>query len=226
MARQKKEVDWTALEVDYRANMKSMRQLAAEYGISTARIGQVADERSWVRDLAAKIAAKTQAKLDRSILDTKLDNEASSNKRQLEGAVVEANAELRVNVQLSQRKDIQRSRHLAMALLEELEVQTSDVGALHDLGDMLRKEDDKGADKLNDLYHKIISMPGRVDSMKKLSETLKNLIALERQAYNINGGEGDTPPAPPEDAATAVRKEYATLHARFMDISGKTTTTA
>ena len=49
--------------------------------------------------------------------------------------------------------------------------------------------DDKGQDKLNDLYHKIISMPQRVKSMKDLSDTLKTLIGLEREAYSIKEDE-------------------------------------
>ncbi len=44
--------------------------------------------------------------------------------------------------------------------------------------------DDKGQDKLNEIYHKVISMPERVKSVKALSEALKNLIGLERQAYD------------------------------------------
>lgn len=51
--------------------------------------------------------------------------------------------------------------------------------------------DDKGQDKLNEIYHKVISMPERVKSVKALSDALKNLIGLERQAYDIDGPEGD-----------------------------------
>jgi len=35
----------------------------------------------------------------------------------------------------------------------------------------------------------VISSAGRVDSMKKLSETLKNLISMEREAYGIKEAE-------------------------------------
>jgi hypothetical protein len=39
----------------------------------------------------------------------------------------------------------------------------------------------------HEIYHKVISMPERVKSVKALSEALKNLIGLERQAYDIDG---------------------------------------
>lgn len=51
--------------------------------------------------------------------------------------------------------------------------------------------DENGRDKLNEIYHSIISMPERVKAVKALSEALKNLIGLERRAYGIDGPEGD-----------------------------------
>ena len=186
MSRPKKEVDWIALEVDYRANMKTMRVLAKEYGISTARIGQVAEEQSWERDLAAKIAAKTQSKLDRSILDKKLDSESSSTKKATEAQVVEANADLRASIQITHRTDIYRLRTLGLTLLGELEGQSADPSMLEQLGELLHAPDEKGVDKLNELYRKIISTPSRIDSAKKVAETLRHAIGLEREAYGLD----------------------------------------
>ena len=39
---------------------------------------------------------------------------------------------------------------------------------------------------LNDIYAKIISLPGRVKAMKDLSDTLKTLVGLEREAFGLN----------------------------------------
>ncbi len=103
-----------------------------------------------------------------------------------ERQIVEANAEVIANVRMEHRSDIRRARTLTNSLLEELESECSDVDALNQLGELLRREDDKGMDKLNDLYHKIISLPGRVKAMKDLADSLKNLIALERQAYSLD----------------------------------------
>ena len=75
-----------------------------------------------------------------------------------------------------------------MRLLDELELQTGPDNAalLGELGELLRKEDDKGVDKLNDLYQKIISLPGRAKTMKDLGETVRVLIGLERQAFGLD----------------------------------------
>ena len=44
---------------------------------------------------------------------------------------------------------------------------------------------DDGFDKLNELYKKVIATPSRIDSFKKLSESLKTLTGLERQAFGM-----------------------------------------
>ena len=94
-----------------------------------------------------------------------------------------------------------------MRLFDELEHQVGVENAenLEKLGELLRSEDDKGRDALNDIYQKIISMPGRVKSMKDLSDTLKTLIALERQAFGLDDENNK-----PVDALTALLERVST----------------
>jgi len=66
---------------------------------------------------------------------------------------------------------------------------------------LMRSEDDKGVDKLNDLYRKVIATPQRIDSLKKLAETLKHLIYLEREAFDIVPA-----PTPGDNALQAIAK--------------------
>jgi hypothetical protein len=185
MARQKKNVDWVKLEADYRANIKSMRVLASEYGISTARIGQVAEENGWTRDIAAKVKAKTQAKLDASLLDSKLDGKKATEKE-----VIEVASETQKNVILSHRTDIARARKLVMSLLNELEGESSDPELLARLGELVysKLEEEVGgklADKMMEAFRKASSLPGRVGTMKALAEAMKNLIPMEREAFGL-----------------------------------------
>ena len=79
------------------------------------------------------------------------------------------------------------------------------VRLLEMLGELMWSPDDKGNDKVNDLYMKIISMPGRVKSMKDLSDTLKTLIALERQAFGLDDENNR-----PVDALTALLERVST----------------
>ncbi|MDO2024022.1 hypothetical protein Q2409_26470, partial [Escherichia coli] len=139
------------------------------------------------RDLAAKIQAKADDLVRRREVRTKVRTENVASEREL----IEANAEVIATVRMEHRGDIRRARTLANALFDELEAECADVEALRKLGELMLDPDDNGRDRLNELYHAIISMPERVKSMKALSETLKNLIGLERQAYSMDEGEKD-----------------------------------
>jgi hypothetical protein len=103
-----------------------------------------------------------------------------------ERVLIEATAEVIATVRMEHRGDIRRARELTNTLFDELARECGDVTALEQLGELMRREDDKGMDRLNDLYNKIISLPSRVKSMKDLSDSLKTLIGLEREAYSID----------------------------------------
>ncbi|EBF8420820.1 hypothetical protein FGZ23_21510, partial [Salmonella enterica subsp. enterica] len=80
---------------------------------------------------------------------------------------------------------IRRARELTNTLFDELGAQCADVVALEQLGDIMFDPDDKGRDRLNETYQKVISLPSRVKSLKDLSDSLKTLIGLEREAWSI-----------------------------------------
>lgn len=179
--------DWEAIESAYRAGLLSIREIASQHGITHGAINKRAKRDGWERDLKAKIKAKADALVSKREVSTQVSIETATNERIL----IEANAEVIATVRMEHRGDIRRALNIANYLFDELEAECADVGALEQLGDLMFKPDDKGQDKLNEIYHKVISMPGRVKSMKDLSDTLKTLIGLERQAYDIDGSAGD-----------------------------------
>lgn len=177
--------DWEAIESAYRAGVLSLREIASQHGISDTAIRKRAKKEEWTRDLAAKVKAKADDLVRKREVRAKVRSENQISEREL----VEATAEAIANVRMEHRGDIKRARELANLLFSELSAECTDVEALHKLGELMLSHDDKGQDKLNDLYHKIISMPQRVKSMKDLSDTLKTLIGLEREAYSIKEDE-------------------------------------
>lgn len=198
-----KEINWEKIELDYRAGVKSIRQIAAENEIAESGIRRRAKQYEWVRDLSEKIKAKAddivRKESVRSVVRTKTTIS--------EKDTIDANANEVASVRLAHRKDIQRSRKIAMSLFDELEMMVGqeNVKLLEMLGELMWSPDDKGNDKVNDLYMKIISMPGRVKSMKDLSDTLKTLIALERQAFGLDDENNK-----PVDALTALLERVST----------------
>jgi uncharacterized membrane protein YheB (UPF0754 family) len=180
--------DWERIEISYRAGVLSLREIAAQDGnVTEGAIRKRAKRDNWERDLAAKIKAKADALVRKEEV-----RKASTRANQIqldkptEASIVDANAMAITRVRLEHREDIARSRRLATALLEELEQQTAQVPELAALGAAMANPDERGIDKLNELYQKIISLPARTKTMKDLAETLKTLIALEREAYSIS----------------------------------------
>ncbi len=185
-------VDWDAIENDYRAGIKTLRQIAEEQGITHGAINKRAKRDGWERDLSAKIKAKAAALVSKDAVS----NSVSSAALVTERAVVEANAELQAGIIRAHRTDITRYRALCQTMLGQLEAESDTPELFRDIGIMLAAPDDKGNDKLNEAYFKAISLPSRIDGVKKLAEALKTLIGLERQAFGIDDRAGvDDKPA-------------------------------
>jgi hypothetical protein len=183
MVIQRKLINREKLALDYRAGIKSLRMLATEYGFSAPRITQIAKEEGWTRDLSERIREASAAKLNRSILNEKLN--AKTPIAECEG--VEAYVEMQAGIVQSHRNHITCSRSIMTAFIEELDSITRSRALFERLGERMRSEDDKSADKLNKLYRKIVSLPSRVDTIKKLVDSLKPLVALEHEVFGIDG---------------------------------------
>lgn len=204
-------VDYDRIEAGWRAGLMSPRQLAAIYTqetgekVSHAAIIKHFTAQGIPRDLAAKIKAKSDAMVTRAMVTEKVTPETRKRDRE----IVDDAADVLTGVRLAQRKDIHRTRSITMALLEELEQHTGaeNVAMLQSLGDMLRDEDEYGRDKLNDLYQKIISLPGRAKTMKDLGDSLRVLVALERQAFGLDDKDNR-----PVDALTSLLNGIASTN--------------
>jgi len=183
--------DWERIELDYRAGVKSLREIGADHSISEGAIRKRAKRDGWTRDLAQKIQSKADELVRKSEVRTEVRTDCAVSERE----TIEANASAVAQVKIAHRGDIRRSRAITMSLLEELEQQTvaEQVALLEQLGTIMRDEDERGVDKLNDLYHKVISLPQRAKTMKDLGESLRVLIGLERQAFGMD--DKDTAPA-------------------------------
>lgn len=179
--------DWEAIESAYRAGLLSVREIASQQGVTHTAINKRAKRDVWERDLKAKIKAKADSLVSKREVSRLVSTEKAVSERQL----IEASAEVIANVRMEHRGDIRRAREITNSLFDELGAECADVASLRKLGELMIEPDENGRDKLNEIYHSIIAMPERVKSVKALSDALKNLIGLERQAYDIDGPEGD-----------------------------------
>ena len=197
MASGKPAVDWERVEADYCAGIKSLREIAAEHpGTNHVAITRMAKKHGWTRSLGEKI----RKAVDGLVTVQAVTGDVTA-KHPSEKEIIAASAQAIVNVKLSHRKSISRQRELVERLLQELEAQTGDTDLFDQLGELMHAPDDKGMDKLNDIYKKVIATPQRIDSLKKLAETLKHLIYLEREAFDITPA-----PTPQDNALQAIAK--------------------
>jgi hypothetical protein len=196
----KKKVDYTLLEADWKTGLKSPAQMAADYELLTGDTvsGQAIEKHfKKLRVLRDKKAA-VRARIEEMVVASLVGDSVGAAAEIADEAIVEAAAVKGTEIILAHQKEITRYRKLAQSLLAEIECTTDNIELFDQLGELLRSENERGVDKLNDSYHKVISLPGRVDAFKKLAEVLKILIGLERQASGMadNPDGGKNPPAP------------------------------
>jgi hypothetical protein len=210
-AAEKGRPDWDRIERDYRAGILSLREIAGKDGnVTEGAIRKRAKRDSWDRDLSAAIRAKAEALVRKDAVRTEVRADAQITERE----TIEAGAAAIAQVRLAHRQDIRRSRDIVVRLLSELETQILGQDDFEQLGELMRRENEAGTDKLNDLYHKIIGFGGRVTSIKSLSDALKNLIGLEREAWSL--GEPEKKTDDPSDLSdTDLDQRIAASYARL-----------
>ena len=187
--------DWERIELDYRAGIKSLREISDGSGVSHVTISKRAKKAGWVRSLTAKIQAKADDLVNKAGVNSCVNAVNAVSERQ----IVEVNAEAIATIKLAHRKDIHRKRAIVARLMDELEAQVGPENAalLADLGEIMREPDESGQDKRNDLYRKIVSLPERAKTAKTLAETLRITVDMERQAFGMDAKGADSAPGAP-----------------------------
>ena len=180
----KKKIDWEKIEVDYRAGVKTLREIADEHNITHGAINKRAKRDGWERDLTAKIKAKSDFLVSKSLVSS----EVSKERRILESDIINANATNSASIQIAERKDVSKARDIVMSLFGELEHQVNNKELYEKLGEILEEQNES---KMVELYRKVSSFAGRVGSMKSLSDALKTMIELERRVYKIDDQSSD-----------------------------------
>lgn len=176
--------DWERIELDYRAGIKTLRQIADENGVTHGAINKRAKRDGWDRDIQAKVQAKADSLVSKELVSKLVSKERLDTER----AVIDASAQAIADIRIGHHTMIQRGRRLTESLLSELEKETdpATLELLRDLGDFLRDENEAGIDKRNELYRRMISLPERTKTMKTIAESMRILIDMERQAFGMD----------------------------------------
>ncbi|RUR68672.1 hypothetical protein EJP67_16545 [Variovorax guangxiensis] len=159
----RKVVDWEAVELQYRAGIRSLKDIGSEFDVSDAAIIKRAKRDGWSRDLKAKIQAKADAKVSAAAVSA----EVSARTKVAERQVVEANAQVLFDVQMAHRAGLRRLAELRDKQLGELEALP-----------MPAADGEKAPEPL--------PLPVRISALKTLSEIDERLRRGQREAYGID----------------------------------------
>lgn len=185
--------DWEAIERDYRAGVLSVRELAKQHGISEAYIRKKAKASGWERDLTAKVQEAVRTELVRA--EVRSTHARTEEGVRTEAEIVQTAAAEIAGIVRSHRVGILAGRQLAALLFGQLQNAAEDREAIEEAimeetadadNRELPKNVQEGARIKRAAMLRAVSLPAHAQTLKDLSTVLKNLIPLERQAFNVD----------------------------------------
>jgi hypothetical protein len=197
-----RDFDWAVQQ--YQTTDRALTDIADDIGVSRTELFDYFSLNNISRSLAQTTQDRAMTMLAQDVVDAATGKVADTRQ-----AIIEVNATMQAALIREHRDDIRRFRKLAMKLLVELEGMTDYADLFEDLGTLLRREDDKGVDKLNDAYKRVISLPGRSEVLERLGKTLKIVVTLERQAFGMRDDYEDEEIRRARIAATPQIKEVS-----------------
>lgn len=202
-----RDVDWEAIERDYRAGQLSVVEIGRQNGVSHTAINKRAKKQGWTRDLTEKVRKEVSARL--------VSPEVSeANARQ----AVDDAATRAVTLVRQHRGSLGRAHLIAEKLLAELDYGTDNAEAIEDAIEAETKNDKDP--KRRAAMLKAVALPSRAATLRELSQVFKNLIPLERQAFNLDAsGAGPDEPATKEDVRQALTRLDRSQRDQLRDIA-------
>lgn len=202
-------VDWEAIEKEYRAGVLSVREIGKQHRLSEGAIRKRARRDGWERDLTDKVREKVRTALVRSEVRTETD----ANSPRTEREIVDDAAAAVVALVREHRSDLRDGRELAATLLSQLKAVTGNREAIE--GAIVELTE---AGPRQQAMLRAVALPAHVACLRDLSNVLKNLIPLERQAFNVDDG---GPPDPPDAGeAKVVDSALIAFAAKLASITG------
>lgn len=192
-------VNWAGIEPHYRAGIRSIKAISAEFGVSRAAIDKHARKHGWTRDLLPSIKAKSDQQVARAAVAPAGCSPAATFSDQ---AIVDAGADQLTLVRLSHRADIAKARRLCQSLLAEVDVIQDRPELFAMVFDALDGADITETVNLERLARVVSDLPTRVKVLKDLAEAVGRLVSLEREAFGLNA----TPDG--SDRPTAFIKDF------------------
>ena len=178
----RKAIDWEAVETEYRLGQKSLRVIASIFGITAGAISKKAKKQNWYQDKTKEVQQKTKAALLKETSDGNTDGNTPSRED------VDKAVQTNIEVIRGHRKNIVKGREIVALLSAQLLEAAGIRENLEDeiIDDTKAPEGGKPNLKRRNRLMKAVALPSHSGVLRDLSMALKNLIPLERQAFNID----------------------------------------
>jgi hypothetical protein len=183
-------VDWELVEREYRAGLKTLRQIGEEHGVSHTAIQKKARQWGWVRDLSERIQQKAKNKIARQVVARSVSRERELSDTE----TVEAYSDVLASVDMIQRQDLRLAIDNSRRQLQEL-VTLSDPKFRDTLEAIAAAMDESGptnnggwkTDKVNEMYRYVISLAGRIKMSKEIAAAYAVYIPIQRKIFGLDG---------------------------------------
>lgn len=172
MANNKKHIDWEAIEREYRAGVKTLREIAADHGIAHGSITKRARRLEWDRDLSKKIQIKAEALASK--IAAREASKLSSKTLLSDKEIVEVNAQAIAAVDLEHRAGCVRSRNTFKRLQDEFDSLSPDNDPLDKRVNVFAKMIN-AQESLYNLERKILKLDRQESSTSSLEQYLLSL---------------------------------------------------
>lgn len=230
----RKIVEWEAIDPLWRAGIMPKKQLAASFGISRIALDKHFNKRGITRDLKDAIKAKTEDMVARAEVTqpevitkevTFVDNKLLA-PRLSDEEVINAAAATQTAIILKHRKNLGRLQHVVDGMIAEITAQSITSEELAHVAELVALAQGQGDEhavspakvqQRIDAFTKLLGLSGRVDTLAKLTTSLKTLVGMERQAFGLadnSNGDADTPETTkPSENETARRVAFVMMQA-------------
>lgn len=203
-AKRRSPVDLERLQVDYCAARLTVKEAGAKHGISAGRVVQLAKQRGWVRDIRVQARIKAAALINEAPAAAKALNDGAKPQTPAFSAEVDQAAAAMAFIRTKHRGIVEKAGVVVSALLLEVEQlpKLADLAEQYERALRIASPKRREAELLL-IVRRIQSLPSRIYGIKKLSDAAKNVIFLERQAYDLDAPDEGAPPPPREKDTTA-----------------------
>lgn len=177
---QSEAIDWDAIERQYRLGAKSNAQLGKEFGVDASGIAKRAKRLGWVQDKREDVERTREVLLIQAASGNSNPNSSPS---PLE---IKVAAQAGADVVLQHRQGLAKLKETTWTLHDKVREYVDELASIQEVIEILRKPNDQGVDRANDLMRKRSELPELVDMAKKVVEMHERVVKGEREAWGID----------------------------------------